>query len=88
MNFTVYSKPKCVYCDRAKTLLTASGLDYSEIIIDIGQDKDPLKTYVSVTELKAKVPGASSVPQIFAGDTHVGGFDSLVKYLAVLPVAA
>ena len=81
MHFTVYSKPKCVYCDRAKTLITAKGYTYDELIIDIGQQKDADKVYVTVQQLKTKLPSAQTVPQIFMGEKHLGGFDALKKFL-------
>ena len=79
--YTVYSKPACSFCDQAKALLKSKGLEFKEIIIDVGQPKDASKTYVTAAELKAKVPTARTVPQIFAGDTHLGGFQELKSYL-------
>lgn len=77
MEFTIYSKPNCTHCEQAKKLLTSKGMQYSELIIDIGQEKDPTKTYVTVGELKERVPTAQSVPQIFRQDEYVGGFTQL-----------
>lgn len=77
MEYTVYSKPNCPQCDKAKMLLSMKGLQYKEIIIDVGQDKDPNKHYASVTELKQKVPSAKSVPQIFKNEEHIGGYEAL-----------
>ena len=79
--YTVYSKPACSFCDQAKALLKSKGLEFKEIIIDVGQPKDMSKTYVTATELKAKVPTARTVPQIFVDDTHLGGFQELKNYL-------
>lgn len=81
MQFTIYSKPNCSHCDQAKKLLASKGMEYSELIIDVGQDKDPSKTYVAVSDLKQRVPSAQSVPQIFVDDVHVGGLEGLRKYL-------
>ena len=58
----VYSKDWCPYCDRAKTLLTARGLEYLEI--DVTND----------TEREAQMrtrSGRRSVPQIFIDGEHV-----------------
>lgn len=77
MEFTIYSKPNCSHCEQAKKLLSSKGMAYSELIIDVGQDKDADKTYVSVAELKQRVPTAQSVPQIFRQDEYVGGFSQL-----------
>ena len=79
--FTVYSKPNCPWCDRAKALLTAKGEAYEEIILDVGQAKVEGKTYVSVAELKAVVPNAQSVPQILHDGILVGGYTDLAKVL-------
>lgn len=79
--YTVYSKPNCPWCDRAKALLTSKGEAYEEIILDVGQAKDPAKTYVSVAELKAVVPNAQSVPQILNEGMLIGGYTDLAKSL-------
>ena len=75
--FTIYSKPSCAFCEQAKSLLTAKNLSYEELILDVGQVKDEAKQYVSVNQLKDKVPGARTVPQIFRNGQLIGGFDSL-----------
>lgn len=77
MEFTVYSKPFCSYCDQAKALLASKGLNYTEVIIDTGQLKDPTKQYTTVAELKNILPTVKTVPQIFKGEQHIGGFDAL-----------
>lgn len=81
--FIVYSKPNCNYCNLAKSLLTSKNLEYEERIIDVGQVKDKGEIYVTVAQLKEKVPEAKTVPQIFDGDILIGGYDSLKKYVQV-----
>lgn len=71
MMIEVYGKPNCKYCDMAKALLTNKGVEYS--YIDIMQDEDAMDMIVDA--------GLKSVPQIFNGDTHIGGYEDLVKYL-------
>ncbi len=66
---TIYSTPVCPYCQRAKDLLTRKGRPFREI--DISQDT------VLRDEMIQKAGGRRTVPQIFIGDTHVGGFDDL-----------
>ena len=66
---TVYSTPICHYCVRAKNLLTKKGVPYEDV--DIFSDDAKRQ------EMLAKSGGARTVPQIFVGDTHVGGFDEL-----------
>lgn len=79
--FTVYSKPNCTFCNQAKQLLASKSLAYKEVEIDVGQQQLLGKTYVPASELKEKVPTARTVPQIFDGETHIGGFTELKEYL-------
>ena len=66
---TIYSSDYCPYCHRAKALLQARGVtDYEEIVVDGRPD---LRAHM------AQLAGRTSVPQIFIGDTHVGGSDDL-----------
>ena len=68
MNIEIYSKDWCPYCDRAKTLLTARGLEYTEIDVTIDTERE--------AEMRARSQ-RRSVPQIFVDGDHVGGFDDL-----------
>ncbi len=65
----MYSKANCPYCDRAKALLDHKQADYEVCRIDL--DSTHFKT------MRERLPNARTVPQIFIGDTHVGGFDDL-----------
>lgn len=65
----IYTTPICPYCVRAKALLKKKGVAFDDI--DVFMDADARK------EMDAKSHGARTVPQIFIGDTHVGGFDEL-----------
>ena len=65
---TIYSSEYCPYCSRAKALLQARGADYEEIVVDGKPD---------VRARMTEITGRTSVPQIFIGDTHVGGCDDL-----------
>jgi glutaredoxin 3 len=65
---TVYTTPICPYCARAKALLKKKGAEFEEI--DVYMDSD-LRA-----EMEEK-SGRRTVPQIFIGDTHVGGCDDL-----------
>ena len=65
----MYSTAVCPYCQRAEALLKARGVDEIEkILIDV----DPARRDEMTTRT-----GRRTVPQIFSGDTHVGGFDDL-----------
>lgn len=66
----IYTKFLCPYCSRAKALLDAKGAAYEEIDITMGGEKR--------TEMLARSNGGMTVPQIFIGETHVGGCDDLV----------
>ena len=65
---TIYTTPICPYCARAKALLKNKGAAFEEV--DVFMDSD-LRT-----EMEQK-SGRRTVPQIFIGDTHVGGCDDL-----------
>lgn len=65
----IYTKFGCGYCSRAKRLLDDKSVDYEEFDITLGGPKRD--------EMVARAPGARTVPQIFIGDTHVGGSDEL-----------
>jgi glutaredoxin 3 len=66
---TIYTTPICPYCVRAKALLKKKGAAFDEI--DVFMDAD------ARAEMQQKSQGGRSVPQIFIGDTHVGGCDDL-----------
>ena len=68
-NVVIYSKDYCPYCKRAKMLLGQKGVEFTEY--DLIQQPE-LKA-----EMVEKANGGSTVPQIFIGDTHVGGCDDL-----------
>jgi len=64
----VYSTDNCPWCERAKSLLRARGLDFEEI--DISSDQ------ASALEMTER-SGRRTVPQIFIDTVHIGGFDEL-----------
>ncbi len=66
---TVYTTPFCPYCVRAKSLLGKKGVSFDEV--DVMMDPKARQ------EMQDKSGGARTVPQIFIGDTHVGGCDEL-----------
>ena len=68
-NVTMYSTAVCPYCQMAERLLKSKGV---EIIDKIRIDLDPAKR----EEMMAKTQ-RRTVPQIYIGDTYVGGFDDL-----------
>ena len=65
----IYTGPRCNYCSAAKHLLNKKKVDYKEF--DIALDQSKLK------EMQEKTKGARTIPQIFVGDTYVGGYMEL-----------
>jgi len=68
-NITVYSGPMCNFCDAAKRLLSRNNLNYNEIDIST---KEGLRD-----EMTKRANGRRTIPQIFFGDYHVGGYQEL-----------
>jgi glutaredoxin 3 len=59
----------CGYCVAAKNFLKSKGLAWNEVRIDL----EPAERERMVARARR-----TSVPQIFVGDTHVGGYDDLM----------
>jgi glutaredoxin 3 len=66
---TLYTSAVCGYCMAAKNFLKSKGLSWKEIRIDT----DPAEREKMMARARR-----TSVPQIFVGDTHVGGYDDLM----------
>ena len=66
---TIYTTRTCPFCIRAKQLLTEKGVDFTEI--DVGTQPE---LRAAMTQ---RAGGRRTVPQIFIGETHVGGCDDL-----------
>lgn len=64
----IYSTPICPYCVRAKDLLKRKDAQWQEI--DVSDDE-------ARTKMIELAGGMRTVPQIFIGDMHVGGYDDL-----------
>ena len=67
---TIYGNRTCPYCGAARMLLKKKGVAFDDVLVDAGSDKQ--------AEMRER-SGRSSVPQIFVGDRHVGGFDELYE---------
>ncbi|WP_299786766.1 glutaredoxin 3 [uncultured Marivita sp.] len=65
----IYTSPLCGFCHAAKRLLTQKGASFTEIDVLANPDRKP--------EMIQRANGGRTVPQIFIGDTHVGGCDEL-----------
>jgi len=70
-SITLFTKPGCPFCAKAKALLKEKGLSYEEIVL--GKD-------ATVTSVRA-ITGKTAVPQVFIGGKHIGGSDELAAYL-------
>ena len=71
MAVEIYSTHTCPYCDRAKALLQAKGVEYTEYFID----EDPSRR----DEMLNRCEGRRTVPQILIGNQAIGGFDDIKK---------
>ncbi|HWC55644.1 MAG TPA: glutaredoxin 3 [Sphingomicrobium sp.] len=69
MTIEIYTKAFCPYCWRAKALLEAKGIEYSEISVDYGGELRE--------QMIQRANGRTTVPQIFIREHHVGGCDDL-----------
>ena len=65
----IYTTRYCPYCHAAKRLLSRKVVDFTEI--DVSGDANRR------SEMVARANGRMTVPQIFIGSTHVGGYDDL-----------
>lgn len=66
----MYSTRLCPYCIRAERLLNQKGMVVNKILVD--NNPEELTKMIQLT-------GRRTVPQIFIGERHVGGFDDLVE---------
>jgi glutaredoxin-like protein len=71
-SITLFSKPGCPFCAKAKQNLIDKGLQYEEIIL--GKD-------ATTVSLRA-ITGKTSVPQVFIGGKYIGGSEALEAFLA------
>jgi len=66
----IYTTQLCGFCRAAKQLLASKNIDYEEIAVDQNQ---------ALRDELVERSGQRTVPQIWIGDTHVGGFTDLAK---------
>lgn len=64
----MYHTAMCPYCVRAERLLEAKGVEVEKIRVDLDPDQKVIMMQRT---------GRRTVPQIYVGETHVGGFDDL-----------
>jgi glutaredoxin 3 len=68
-NIVMYTTAVCPYCVAAKNFLKSRGASWDEVRVDLD--------FARRREMTDRT-GRTSVPQIFIGETHVGGFDDMV----------
>lgn len=64
---TIYTTAWCPYCDRVKMLLDSKGVLYREVDVDSPEKRKWLTDKT----------GQQTVPQVFIGDHHIGGWDDV-----------
>ena len=69
--YTIYTQNSCGYCHMAKNLLNENKIEFIEISLDHDQDA---RRMLKSMECK-------TVPQIFNGELHIGGYTELKQYL-------
>lgn len=69
MSVTIYSSPLCGFCHAAKRLLSQKGVAFEEIDVLQNPDQKPI--------MIQRAGGRRTVPQIFVGDVHLGGYDDI-----------
>ena len=75
MTITIYSKPNCVFCDKAKSMVKNLGFEYEEKMF--GKDfNTPDELYEAVGKQ------VRTMPQIIIDAKHIGGYNELVEHFA------
>ena len=74
MTIIVYSKNNCVFCSKAKSLLTNLGLEYQEKSLEKDFGSDPSKLIEDIGK------NVRQMPQIKIDDELIGGYNQLVEY--------
>jgi glutaredoxin 3 len=65
----LYTTNTCGFCHAAKRLLTAKGVSFAEVSLNAQPERR--------AEMMQRANGGRTVPQIFIGTSHVGGYDDL-----------
>jgi glutaredoxin 3 len=68
-NVEIYTSPLCGFCHAAKRLLTDKGIAFTE--------HDVMRAPEKRQEMLSRANGRHTVPQIFIGDRHIGGYDDM-----------
>jgi glutaredoxin 3 len=76
VKIVVYSKTDCIWCDKAKELLTKNNMPYTELMYGTDYSKEDLQKLLPPTT-------KLTTPQIFFNDVLIGGYQELETYLSV-----
>ena len=68
----IWSKPQCVFCDKAVQLCQMKELDFKKYMIDVDYSRE---------DLMEKFPNARTFPQITMDDVYIGGYTELEAHL-------
>ena len=68
----IWSKPQCVFCDKAVQLCQMKELDFKKYMIDVDYSRE---------DLMKKFPNARTFPQITEDDIYIGGYTELEAHL-------
>lgn len=72
MNFVVYSKPGCPYCDKVKKVLSLTKQPFVEYTLDVDFDRE---------QFYSEFGKGSTFPQVICDDKKLGGCTDTVKFL-------
>lgn len=72
MNFTVYTRPGCPYCDQVKQVLSSKGYSFREYV---------LGNHFEKTQFYSEFGQGATFPQVLMNDTKLGGCTDTVRYL-------
>lgn len=85
MKAEIYTKDYCTYCTKAKALLNAKGVQYTEYLItaeNMNKAGDTNQQFATREQLLERAPHARTVPQIWLDGQHIGGYTDLEKYFS------
>jgi len=70
----IYTKDNCIWCDRAKGLLNAHSINFTEV--DLSDDGKRQKFYKKIGD------NVKTVPQVYIDDKRIGGYPNLKEWLS------
>ena len=68
----IWSKPNCIFCDKAEMLCKMKSLEYKKYMLDVDYTRE---------DFVNKFPEARTFPQIIINKKHIGGYFELKKWL-------